>query len=150
VEVKALFKYTSDNNTMSTHWKEDEELSLFTRWFRSFWLWLVVAALAISGVVWVVQRGVKEVEAGIVRYEEFQSIYNTCAKLDNDLKVMRAVPEDDKMFEQFSKNQRITGLQANLNRWIEEYNAKSRMINHSLWKSSTLPQQLTTNQFPSY
>jgi hypothetical protein len=135
---------------MSTDWKKDEELSLFTGWFRSFWFWFVGATLAISGVVWVMQRGVKEVETGIVRYEEFQSIYNTCVKLDNDLKVMRAVPEDDKMFEQFSKNQRITGLQANLNRWIEEYNAKSRMINHSLWKSSSLPQQLTTNQFPSY
>jgi hypothetical protein len=60
------------------------------------------------------------------------------------------LPESDKMFEQFSKTQRINTLKTQLNRWVEEYNAKSKMINHSLWKSSELPYQLNTNQFNCY
>lgn len=83
-------------------------------------------------------------------YEEYQEIYNTCQKLNTDLCNIQDVPSDDKMFEQFSKSQRLTGIKQNLNRWIEEYNAKSKMWNRSLWKSKTLPYQLSKENFPCY
>lgn len=87
------------------------------------------------------------VEDAVIHYEQFQEIYNTCEKLNTDLCMIREVPEDDKMFEQFSKAQRILAVQTNLNRWIEDYNAKSKMWGRSLWKSSSLPYQLNINQF---
>jgi hypothetical protein len=83
-------------------------------------------------------------------YEEFQEIYNSCQKLNEDLCNIESIPDSDKMFNQFSKNQRITGIRQNLNRWIEEYNAKSKMWNKSLWKSKTLPYQLTSSEFNCY
>jgi hypothetical protein len=85
-----------------------------------------------------------------VRYEEYQEIYNTCQQVNTDIGIIKALPESDKMFEQFSKAQRIAALQSKLNRWVEEYNAKSKMWNRSLWKSSTLPYQLSVNQFSNY
>lgn len=63
---------------------------------------------------------------------------------------MRALPDKDAMFAQFTKAQRINALQTQLNRWIEEYNAKSKMINRSLWKAGELPYQLTVTQFNCY
>ena len=63
---------------------------------------------------------------------------------------MKSIPETDKMFEQFSKTQRINALQVNLNKWINDYNAKSKMWNRSIWKSDKLPYQLTTNEFNCY
>ena len=83
-------------------------------------------------------------------YEEFQEIYNTCQKLNTDLCNIKEVPESDKMFDQFSKSQRITGIRQTLNRWIEEYNGKSKMWNRSLWKSKQLPYQLSTSDFSCY
>lgn len=83
-------------------------------------------------------------------YEEFQEIYNTCQKLNDDLGVIRNTPENDKMFDQFSKQQRISALDMNLNRWIQEYNAKSKMGNRSMWKSKTLPYQLSSDDFKNY
>jgi hypothetical protein len=85
-----------------------------------------------------------------IRYEEFQEIYNTCQKLNTDLGIYNGLPEDDKMFEQFSKVQRVAALKSNLNRWVEEYNAKSKMWNRALWKSEELPYQLTVQQFNNY
>jgi hypothetical protein len=83
-------------------------------------------------------------------YEEFQEIYNTCQKLNSDLCNIKDIPETDKMFEQFSKAQRITSTKATLNRWIEEYNGKSKMWNRSLWKSKSLPYQLSATDFNCY
>ena len=83
-------------------------------------------------------------------YEEFQSIYNTCTALNNDLGSIRSVDPKDPMFDQFSKEQRIVGIKSKLNRWIEEYNAKSNMKNRALWKSKTLPPQLSTDDFKNY
>jgi hypothetical protein len=60
---------------------------------------------------------------------------------------MKDLPDDDVMFEQFSKAQRINTIQTNLNRWVETYNAKSKMWGRSLWKSNELPYQLTNEQF---
>lgn len=86
----------------------------------------------------------------IVNYEQYQDIYNTCKKLNTDLCNMRSTPETDKMFEQFSKAQRILALKTQLNKWVEDYNAKSKMITRNLWKSSELPYQLDVNQFNCY
>lgn len=86
----------------------------------------------------------------LVNYEEFQEIFNTTQKLNTDLCAVREVPEADAMFEQFSKNQRVTGLRANLARWVNEYNAKSKMWNRSLWKSNSLPYELSVAQFSCY
>ena len=86
----------------------------------------------------------------VQNYEEYQEIYNTCSKLNTDLCNMKDLPEGDKMFEQFSKVQRINTIKTQLNRWTEEYNAKSKMWGRSLWKSSELPYQLEPNQFNCY
>jgi len=69
-------------------------------------------------------------------YEEFQSIYNSCSKLNTDLGNMQAAPSDDPMFAQFSKTQRVLQIKTQLNRWVEEYNAKSKMWGRNLWKSN--------------
>jgi len=55
------------------------------------------------------------------------------------------------MFQKgFSKSERINAIRQNMNRWIEEYNAKSRMITRSAWKSGSLPYQLSTSDFSCY
>jgi hypothetical protein len=51
------------------------------------------------------------------------------------------------MFEQFYKAQRILAIKTQLNRWVEDYNAKSKMWGRALWKSNALPYQLTTQEF---
>ncbi len=83
-------------------------------------------------------------------YEEFQEIYNTCEKVNVDLCNMQELPADDKMFEQFSKSQRINTLKTTLNRWVEDYNAKSKMWGRALWKSSNLPYELNVKNFNCY
>lgn len=83
-------------------------------------------------------------------YEEYQEIYNTCQKLNTDLGNMQSLPENDKMFEQFSKTQRINTIKTQLNHWVEVYNGKSKMWGRSLWKSNELPYQLDVNQFSNY
>ena len=117
---------------------------------KKLFIWFVLVVGVISAVAWALSRSVQVAENAVLHYEEFQEMNNTANKLNTDLCVMRALPEDDKMFEQFSKNQRIVGLQANLNRWVEEYNAKSKMWNRELWKSNTLPYQLSVQQFECY
>jgi hypothetical protein len=106
-------------------------------------------ALGLFGyVIGLFKTGVTD--QAFVRYEEFQEIFNTCSKLNTDLGIIKGLPETDKMFEQFSKVQRVAALQQQLNRWVEEYNGKSKMWNRALWKSQTLPYQLTVNQFSNY
>ena len=83
----------------------------------------------------------------VIVYEQYQEIYNTCSKLNTDLCNMKSLDENDKMFEQFSKTQRINTLKTQLNKWVEEYNAKSKMWGRSLWKSNQLPYQLTNQEF---
>ena len=112
--------------------------------------WFIALMFVISGITWFLNRGVKIVDNGIIHYEEFQELYNTCSKINTDLCNMKELPETDKMFEQFSKAQRMNTLRTNLNRWIEDYNGKSKMFNRSIWKSSALPYQLQTNQFNCY
>lgn len=83
----------------------------------------------------------------VQNYEQFQEIYNTCVKLNTDLCNYKDLPENDVMFEQFSKAQRILAIKTQLNRWLEDYNAKSKMWGRSLWKSNALPYQLSTQDF---
>jgi len=123
-----------------------DEIKLGKRLF----LWLFGVFLLVSVGTFIASRTVKTVDSGIIHYEEFQNIYNTCVKVNLDMCNMKNVPANDPMFDQFSKAQRINALQSQLNRWTEEYNAKSKEINHSLWKSSALPYQLTTQQFTCY
>ena len=82
-----------------------------------------------------------------VRYEEYEELYQTCNQLSQDICNIKDVPATDKMFEQFSKEQRLTALRSKLNRWTTDYNGKSRMITRSLWKSGHLPQTLATTDF---
>lgn len=112
--------------------------------------WSIAVLIVVSIIVGFLNRTVAVVDSGIVHYEEFQEIYNTCYKLNNDLCNMKSIPESDKMFEQFSKAQRLNTLRSQLNRWVEDYNAKSKMFNRSLWKSSSLPYELNVNQFNCY
>ena len=90
------------------------------------------------------------IDDAVENYEEFQSIYNTCVKLNTDLCSKREIPDTDRGFDQISKPQQVFAIKANLNRWVEEYNAKSKMWGRSLWKSSKLPFELSTNEFNCY
>lgn len=113
-------------------------------------LWFIGVCLIVSGIVWFFSRSTQIVDNGIVHYEEFQEIYNTCQKLNTDLAIIQQTPETDKQFDQFTKSQRLNSIKQSLNRWVEDYNAKSKMWNRSLWKSGSLPYQLDVNQFSNY
>jgi hypothetical protein len=117
---------------------------------KSWILWLIVVFSILGVVGFLLSRGVETVDNGISHYEDFQEIYTTTKKIDSDLATIQAVPETDKMFTNFSKAAMVAAKKQQMTRWIEEYNAKSKMINRSLWKSSTLPYQLNTNDFPNY
>ncbi len=118
--------------------------------FKKLIIWCVVLFFLICGLVWFFNRAEQAVDTGIVRYEEYQEIFHTTQQINTQLCQMRALPDKDPMFAQFSKAQRINTLQTQLTRWVEEYNAKSKMINRSLWKSTELPYQLTVTQFNCY
>lgn len=92
----------------------------------------------------------KSMEDAVVNYDEYQNIKATCDQLNTDLGIVEATPENDRQFEQFTKAQRINAIKSNLNRWVEEYNAKSKHIDKKWWKSSELPYQLNVNQFSNY
>lgn len=123
-----------------------EEIKIGKRLF----IWFIAAMLVIGGLLWFFNRSERIVTTGIIRYEEFQEIYNTCQKLNTDLDIIRQTPESDKQFEQFSKAQRLNAIKTNLNRWVEDYNAKSKVWTRSMWKSNTLPYQLSVKDFSNY
>ena len=123
-----------------------EEIKIGKRIF----IWLVAAMFVIGGIAWLFSRSERIVTTGIIRYEEFQEIYNTCQKLNTDLAIIQQTPEEDKQFEQFSKAQRLNAIKANLNRWVEDYNAKSKVWTRAMWKSNSLPYQLSVNDFSNY
>lgn len=113
-------------------------------------LWFIGVILFVSSIIWIFSRSTNIVDNAIIGYEEFQEIYNTCEKLNTDLAIIQQTPETDKQFEQFTKYQRINSIKQNLNRWVQDYNAKSKMWNRALWKSNTLPYQLNVTQFDNY
>ena len=90
------------------------------------------------------------VDNAVISYEEYTDIYHACAKINTDLCNMKAMPDNDASFQQFSKAQRINTLKTQLNNWVEQYNAKSKMINRSIWKSGNLPYQLNCTDFNCY
>lgn len=125
---------------------DQEDVSLI----KKFIWWFIGVMFVVGAITWFLNRTERVANYAIIKYEEFQEIMNTCDKLNTDLCRIKEISENDKMFEQFSKAQRINAIQTNLNRWVEEYNAKSKMWNRSLWKSSSLPYQLSTQQFNCY
>lgn len=130
--------------------KYDSEFKNETNFSKRTLIWIVGFVVVVSVVGFFMSRSVDVVDNGIVHYEEFQEIYNTCQKINTDLATVRAVDEKDRMFDQFSKNAQIAQKRQQMSRWVEEYNGKSRMINRSIWKSSSLPYQLSTDQFSNY
>jgi uncharacterized membrane protein YfbV (UPF0208 family) len=122
-----------------------EEIKIGKRLF----IWFIAVMFIVGGLLWFFSRSERIVTTGIVRYEEFQEIYNTCQKLNTDLDIIQQTPESDKQFEQFSKAQRLNAIKQNLNRWVEDYNAKSKVWTRSMWKSNTLPYQLSVKDFPN-
>ena len=129
---------------------EMDDLKEVSTMGKKFIIWVTMFVLVVSGIVWALNRADRTIDVAIVHYEEFQDIWNSCQKINIDIGNMRAVPDTDVMFAQFSKNQRINTLKTNLNRWVEEYNAKSKMWNRSMWKSNSLPYQLSVNDFSNY
>lgn len=111
--------------------------------------WIIGLSLLTSviGLVLTKTKEATHIEDAVQNYEQFQEIYNTCVKINTDLCNYKDLPEDDVMFEQFSKAQRILAIKTQLNRWVEDYNAKSKMRGRSLWKSNALPYQLSTQEF---
>lgn len=89
-------------------------------------------------------------DSAISSYEEFQEMYNTCQQLNTDLGTIRDTPNNDPMFSSFSKGAMIAAKREQLSRWVNEYNAKSRMWNHSLWKAKSLPYELNVHDFSNY
>ena len=112
-----------------------------------YWVIGLSILLSIGGFVIYKMREATRIDTAVQNYEEFQEIYNTCTKINTDICNMKDVPETDPMFSQFSKAQRILSLRTSLNRWIEDYNAKSKMWGRSLWKSNSLPYQLNNQEF---
>jgi len=130
----------------------DEEVTYFTKKGKRIILWVIGLSLVLGAVLWTCSMAKKATHAddAVIVYEEYQEIYNTCFQLNTDLCNIKEVPDSDKMFDQFSKAQRVNAIKANLNRWVEAYNAKSKMWGRSLWKSSKLPYELSVNEFNCY
>lgn len=120
-----------------------------TRFIKRIVYWVIGLSilLSIGGFAIHKMREATRIDTAVQNYEEFQEIYNTCSKINTDICNMKDVPETDPMFSQFSKAQRILALRTNLNRWIEDYNAKSKMWGRALWKSNSLPYQLSNQEF---
>lgn len=117
---------------------------------KGLYIWIIGVLLAVSAIVWFAERSDRVVTNGIADYNEFQEIYNTTQRLNTDLGNMQAMPDSDVSFQQFSKPQRILTIKGQLNKWVEEYNAKSHMWNKSMWKSGKLPYELHVTDFSNY
>lgn len=114
--------------------------------------WFIALVVVTSIITFWISKAKEatHINDAVQTYEEFQEIYNTCTKLNTDLCNMKSLDDKDVMFEQFSKVQRVNTIKTQLNKWVEEYNAKSKMWGRSLWKSNQLPYQLQVDQFSCY
>jgi hypothetical protein len=128
----------------------DKEYSDETRFAKKSLIWVVGFFFVVGVFAWFLTRSSQVVDTAFVNYEQFQEIYNTCQKINTDLATIRAVADNDKMFDSFSKQAKIANKRQQMARWVEEYNAKSKMWNRAMWKSSTLPYQMDVNQFSHY
>ncbi len=90
------------------------------------------------------------VQNAVSSYDEYQDIYATCDQLNANLGILNSTPDNDKQFEQISKAARINQVKMQLNRWVQEYNAKSKHIDKKFWKSDKLPYQLSINDYSNY
>jgi hypothetical protein len=142
LNLKDIITLTTKTNKMNEYREEE-------RFFKRMVYWVIglVIVLSVGGFIIHKFREATRVDTAVQNYEEYQEIYNTCVKINMDICNMKDVPETDPMFSQFSKAQRILTLRTNLNRWIEEYNAKSKMWGRALWKSNSLPYQLSNQEF---
>ena len=111
--------------------------------------WIIGLSLLCSTIGFFLTKAKEatHINDAVQNYEQFQEIYNTCVKLNTDLCNYKDLPENDVMFEQFSKAQRILAIKTQLNRWVEDYNAKSKMWGRGLWRSNKLPYQLSIQDF---
>lgn len=124
----------------------DEDIKIF----KKILIWLIGVSMVVGLVYWAAHKTETVADSAFINYEQFTDLYQTCQKLNTDLGNMRKLPKDDPMFAQFSKEQRINALQTQLNRWIEDYNSKSKQWNRSMWKSKELPYQLSITNFDHY
>jgi hypothetical protein len=117
---------------------------------------VVIVVITLSIVLWIANTGAGVVnkvvnpDAIVENYEEFQTLYNTLNKIDGDMKTICETPDNDKMFDQFSKGAMIAQKRQYMTRWVNEYNAKSKMYTRNLWKSNTLPYQVNEEDFRHY
>ena len=104
----------------------DNELKDEISFGKKIFYWILALCLisSIAGFIWTKTKEATHIEDAVQNYEQFQEIYNTCVKLNTDLCNYKDVPENDVMFEQFSKAQRILAIKTQLNSWVEDYNAK--------------------------
>ena len=130
---------------------EQKEINYFSKGrIFGYIVAIMVLGFVLNSVGIFQKHAYTSMENAVINYEEFQEIYNTCQKIDTDIAIIQGVPNGDVMFEQFSKAQRLATLKVNLNKWVENYNAKSKMFNRSIWKSNSLPHQLDINDFINY
>lgn len=129
-----------------TEYNEAEE----TKFIKHLILWTVLLFVLVGAGLAFVNTTSQVASTAVVRYEEFQEIYNTCQKINTDLGTIKAVDETDRMFANFSKSALIVQKRQQLSRWVEEYNAKSKMWTRSMWKSDALPYELNVNMFSNY
>lgn len=134
--------------------KLDSEYRDETRFAKKNLIWIIGLMFILGTIGWVAARASKVAENVIdnapPNYEEFQEVYNTCQKINSDLATVRDVPDSDPMFAQFSKAAMIAAKRQQMTRWVEEYNAKSKMWNRAMWKSNALPYQLSISDFSRY
>lgn len=126
------------------------EMREATRW----WLWavgMILLTVALFGLYNFlstparIAAKVTDPDHIIESYEEFQSIYNTTKKLCADLKALDVL-EEGSTSGGFTKVDRQIALQQQINRWVQEYNAKSRMLTRNQWKNPNLPYQLSNDK----
>jgi len=130
--------------------KYDKEYKDESNFVKRNILWLVLLFVILGVGGWFFTTSTKVVDTAFIRYEEFQEIYNTCQKVNSDLAIIKNIPDNDPMFASFSKQAMLSNKKQQLTRWIEEYNAKSKMWNRAMWKSSSLPYQLDVSQFSNF
>jgi len=110
----------------------------------SFVLFIAILGLSYGVYHWVSKPArlvdkLTEPDHIINNYEEFQAMYNTTQDICTKIQVLESSKVEAKGF---SREERLLNLQNNLSRWVQEYNAKSRMLTKNKWKNPNLPYQL--------
>lgn len=127
--------------------KYDEELKDQSNFVKNVITWFVVFFLIMFSIIGFIY---KTNNTGLVSYQECEEMYSTCIKINADIGTLLTIDNNDKMFNEFSKQSMISLKKQQLSRWVEEYNTKSRIINKFIWKSNTLPYQLNVNNFTNF